>query len=224
MSKRSSDTHPVIAILGGTGKEGPGLAKRWAVAGYPIIIGSRSEEKAQKTAEELSQILNLDNLQGMENQEAARAGDICVLTVVQSAHEEAITSLSSVLQGKILVDTTARVDFRDPCPPSSPSAARLAQEQLGKGVRVVAAFQNVPAHSLSSNLDQPLGSDVLVCADDVQAAEEVIHLAEAIGMHAYYAGDLDNAVILEGLTALLISINKHYGIKTASVGVTGVRK
>jgi NADPH-dependent F420 reductase len=224
LSKLTKNTRPVIAILGGTGKEGPGLAKRWAIAGYEIIIGSRSEEKAQKTANELSQQLNLDAFRGMNNQEAAQAGDICVLTVIQSAHEEAINSVSSALQGKILVDATARVDFRNPQPPKAPSAARLAQNRLGNRVRVVAAFQNVPAHSLARNLDKSLETDVLVCADDVQAAQEVIHLAEAIGMNAYYAGDLDNAIIIEGLTALLISINKHYGINTASIGVTGVRK
>ncbi len=215
---------PVIAILGGTGKEGPGLAKRWAIAGYKIIIGSRSEEKAQRTANELNQLLNMDSIRGMNNQGAAQAGDICVLTVIQSAHEEAITSLLSALHGKILVDATARVDFRNPQPPAAPSAARLAQNRLGNEVRVVAAFQNVPAHSLNRNLDQPLDTDVLVCADDVEASQEVIRLAEAIGMKAYYAGNLDNAIIIEGLTALLISINKHYGINTASIGVTGVRK
>ena len=222
---------PVIAVLGGTGKEGPGLALRWAWAGYPVLIGSRQLEKALATAAELNSQLaalgeaggqKLRPVQGLDNLTAARQADICVLTVVQSAHQEALLSVREALAGKILVDATARVDYRDPRPPEAPSAARQAQDLLGDQVRVVAAFQNVPAHVLKKNLDQPIPTDVLVCADDPQAAQEVIRLAEAGGMQAYYAGGLDNALVVEGLTALLISMNKHYGIKTASIGITGI--
>ena len=215
-------TLPTIAILGGTGKEGPGLALRWAHAGYPIIIGSRQKEKAEATAAELNAQLGTTNITGMENHDAARQASICVLTVVATAHQEAIQSLKETLQGKVLVDATARVDFRDPLPPSPPSAARMSQEHLGPQVRVVAAFQNVPAHILRKNLDEPLQSAVLVCADDLAAAQDVIRLAKAGGMQAFYAGGLDNAVVVEGMTALLISINKHYGVKTASIEVSGI--
>lgn len=216
------DSLPVIAILGGTGKEGPGLALRWAKAGYAIIIGSRQLEKAQSTAAELNAALNIDTITGMENGAAARQADISVLTVVFTAHQSALESLKDDLQGKILVDATARVDFRDPKPPSAPAAARMAQDSLGPGVRVVAAFQNVPAHALRKNLGEPLDSDVLVCSDDPAAAQEVVRLAQAGGMRAYYAGSLDNAVVVEGLTALVIGLNKAYGVKTASIGVTGI--
>jgi NADPH-dependent F420 reductase len=222
MTEQKPSPVPTLAIIGGTGKEGPGLAARWALAGYPVIIGSRQAEKAAATAADLNQRLGIHSIAGMENAAAIRMADVCVLTVVQSAHESAIESLREVLQGKILVDATARVDFRDPRPPTPPSAGRVAQQKLGPGVRVVAAFQNVPAHTLQKRLGEPLDVDVLVCADDVQAAGEVIRLAEAGGMRAYYAGDLDNATIVEGLTALLISINKHYRVKTASITVTGV--
>ena len=214
-------TTPTIAILGGTGKEGPGLAMRWAPAGYTILIGSRQAEKAQATAADLCQKLNLTTISGFENADAARQADISVLTVVQAAHQEALLSVKEALQGKILVDATARVDFRDPRPPTAPSAARQAQEMLGPGVRVVAAFQNVPAHALKK-LDQPLETDVLVCADDVEAADQVIALAKAGGMKALYAGGLDNALVVEGLTSLLIAINKHYGSKTASIQISGL--
>ena len=213
---------PTIAILGGTGKEGPGLAQRWASAGYSIIIGSRQLDKAQATADELNAKLNIDTIRGMENGPAARAAHISVLTVVQAAHQSALQGLVDDLQGKILVDATARVDFRDPRPPEPPAAARLAQQILGAGVRVVAAFQNVPAHVLKRNLGQSLDTDVLVCADDLEAAKEVMRLAEAGGMRAYYAGNLDNALVVEGLTSILISLNKHYGVKTASIGITGL--
>ncbi|HEX9616647.1 MAG TPA: NADPH-dependent F420 reductase [Anaerolineales bacterium] len=213
---------PTLAILGGTGKQGPGLALRWAVAGYPIIIGSRQAEKAQATADELNAKLGLESIRGMENRTAARTAEICVLTVVQTAHQDAIESLKEALRGRILVDATARVDFRDPVPPTPPAAARYAQDQLGGEVRVVAAFQNVPASALKRNLDQPLDIDVLVCSDDLPAAQEVIRLAEAGKMRAYYAGGLDNAIVVEGLTSILISLNKHYGGHSASIKVTGI--
>jgi NADPH-dependent F420 reductase len=209
-------------MIGGTGKEGPGLALRWACAGYPILIGSRQIEKAQTTASTLNQKLIHGNIKGLVNADAVRKANICVLTVEQLAHEAALTSLKDDLQGKILVDATARVDFRNPTPPSPPSAGRIAQNILGSGVRVVAAFQNIPAHTLGKNINQPLDADVLVCADDLGAAEAVVKLAKAGGMRAYYAGGLDNGLIVESITALLICMNKHYGIRTASIGITGV--
>jgi len=215
-------TLPVIAILGGTGKEGPGLALRWASVGYRIIIGSRQAEKAQATAAELNDRLGAEVVRGLENSQAARQADICVLTVVQEAHQAALQTLREDLQGKILVDATARVDFRDPRPPDPPSAARTAQDLLGAGVRVVGAFQNVPAHMLKKRLGEKIDAEVLVCADDLEAARTVIKLAEAAGMTGYYAGGLDNALVVEGLTALLISVNKHYGVKTASIRILGL--
>ena len=215
-------TLPTIAILGGTGKEGPGLAARWLAAGYSVIIGSRQLDKAQATAAELNQKLNTQRAKGLENSQAAREADLCVLTVVAEAHQAALESLKDALQGKILVDATARVDFRNPIPPAPPSAGRIAQEILGPGVRVVAAFQNVPSHALKKNLDQALDTDVLVCADDPEAAEQAIALAKAGGMRAYFAGNLDNAIVVEGITSLLISINKRYGVKTATINITGL--
>lgn len=213
---------PVIAILGGTGKEGTGLALRWAFVGYSVIIGSRQLEKAQASVSELNKILGKEAISGMENADAAQKAEICVLTVVQEAHQMALQSLKSSLQGKILVDTTARVDFRDPKPPAPPSAARMAQNLLGEQVKVVAAFQNIPATSLKKKLGETLNCDVLICSDDTQAAQKVIEIANAGGMRAYFAGGLDNAITVEGLTALLISINKHYGIKNASLFISGL--
>jgi NADPH-dependent F420 reductase len=219
LGEKMADTKPVVAILGGTGKEGPGLAMRWAVAGYKIIIGSRQREKAERTAAALNETLGIDTITGLENGEAAKSADICVLTVVQSAHKSALENLKDQLHGKILVDATARVDFRNPQPPQSPSAAEIAQEILGAGVKVVAAFQSVPAHTLR-NLDKAIESEVLVCADDTEAAMEVIRLAEAGGMRAYYAGPLENAITVEGLTAVLIRMNQFYKTKTASIRIT----
>jgi NADPH-dependent F420 reductase len=212
---------PVIAVLGGTGNEGPGLAMRWASAGHKVIIGSRQKEKAEATATELNQKLGIETITGMQNADAARSADISVLTVVASAHQPALEGLKDALQGKILVDATARLSFPDLKPPDPPSAAEIAQEILGSGVRVVAAFQNVPAHALRA-LDQSVPSDVLVCADDLEAAKQVIQLAKDGNMGAYYSGKLANAITVEGLTSLLIVMNKHHKVKTASVGITGI--
>jgi hypothetical protein len=160
----------------------------------------------------------------MENHQAIKAADICVLTVIQSAHMEILENLKEQLQGKILVDATSRVDYRNPHPPDPPSAAQQAQDLLGPCVRVVAAFQNVPAKSLTRGIGQSLDADILICSDDVHAAEQVIQLANEAGMRGYYAGVLANAIVIEGLTSILISINKYYGIKDASLMITGLSK
>ncbi len=213
---------PTIAILGGTGKEGTGLALRWAYTGYQIVIGSRQVEKAKQVAEKINNQLGIDRVNGLENGEAVKLGDICVLTVIQAAHQQIVESLKDVLQGKILVDATSRVDYRDPRPPEPPCAAQLSQELLGPSVRVVAAFQNVPASSLYKNIEQAMDADVLVCSEDLEAAEQVVRLAQAAGMRAYYAGSLENAIVVEGLTSILISLNKYYKIKNASVRIVGI--
>lgn len=209
-----------IAILGGTGHEGTGLALRWATSGYDVIIGSRQEEKALKVAQEINEILGKDLVRGMENGAAAREADINVLTVVAAAHQAALTGLKDDLQGKILVDATARIKFPNPKPPDPPSAARLAQDLLGEDVRVVAAFQNIPASALK-NLEKDLDSDVLVCADKREDADQVSELIREAGMNAFYAGDLDIAITLEGLTAVLVYLNKFNDIKHASIKIVG---
>lgn len=215
---------PTIAILGGTGKEGSGLALRWAAAGYSIIIGSRQKEKAEAAANLINMQLGISTSIGLDNKEAARRADICVLTVIPAAHTEILRSLKRALQGKTLVDATSRVDYRDPKPPASPSAAEEAQEILGSNVRVVAAFQNVPARKLSQEINKPLDADVLVCSNEMQSADSVVKLARAAGLRGYYAGTLTNAIVVESLTSILISINKHYHVKDASLRISGIEE
>jgi NADPH-dependent F420 reductase len=212
-----------ISILGGTGKEGSGLALRWAKAGHHIIIGSRSAERAEQAAAEINTLSGSDAARGLDNESAARAGDIAVLTVPPEAQMATLEGLKPALAGKILVDATARVDAKDPRPPQGKASGRLAQELLGPEVRVVAAFQNVPAHALKK-LDHELASDVLVCGDDAEARAEVVKLAEAAGMKAYEAGGLDNGLVVEGLTALIISLNKRYKSKTGGIRISGINK
>ncbi len=211
-----------IAILGGTGQLGPGLALRWAHAGHHVIIGSRQAEKAQGVAAELNAEFGQELIVGKENAEAARLADLCVLTVEQNAHLPALESVKGELQGKILIDTTARVSFPDLTPPSPPAAAKIAQDLLGSEVRVAAAFQTVPAASLRKNFSQPLDSDVLVCADDPTTAETVMALARGAGLQAYFAGTLEKAIVVEGLTSILVSMNKYYKSRHGTLKVAGI--
>jgi NADPH-dependent F420 reductase len=212
-----------IAILGGTGNEGTGLALRWAKAGHQILIGSRSAERAAQAAAEINARVGREAARGLDNLAAARAGDLVVLTVPAEAQIPTLESVQAALAGKILVDATARVEARDPRPPTGRAAARAAQDLLGPAVRVVAGFQNVPAHVLKK-LEMELASDVLVCGDEPDAKQQVIALAEAAGMQAYDAGGLDNAVVVEGLTAIIISLNKRYKSKTGGIRVSGINR
>jgi NADPH-dependent F420 reductase len=216
-------TKETIAVLGGTGDEGPGLALRWAKAGYTVIIGSRQAEKAENTAAELNTELGADLITGMDNASAARAAEICVLTIKYTAHQVAVESLKDALQGKIVVDATARIKFPEAVPPGPPAAARAAQEILGDGARVVAAYQNIPAAALRKNLDQPIDSDVLICGEDMEAVEKVIALTTDLGMRGLYAGGLENALVVEGITALIIAMNKKYK-GHGMIRVTGLKK
>ena len=217
------DTLPTVAILGGTGKEGSGLALRWARNGYPLIIGSRLAERAEQAAIELKEKVPGANVRGADNAQAAREGDIVVLTVPHQAQMPTLESVREQLKGKVLVDATARVEWRNPRPPEGKAAARMAQDMLGPEVRVVAAFQNIPATALIRP-EQLLESDVLVCGDDPQARADVVRLAEGAGMDAYEAGGLDNGIVVEGLTALIIAMNKRYKSNICGVRVTGVVK
>jgi NADPH-dependent F420 reductase len=211
-----------IAVVGGTGKLGPGLAKRWAQAGYRVLIGSRKAEKAERIASEINEELSMEGVVGYQNQDAAKQADIVVLTVKYNAHEAVIESLKDFVGDKIVVDTTARIDFKSPSPPTQPSAASMAQEAFGSSTRVVAAFQTVPAHRLKGDATEPLDLDVLVCSDSMPAVDEVIKLARAAGLRGYYAGGLENAIVIEGLTSILISMNDHYDSNTAAIAVRGI--
>lgn len=214
-----------VAVLGGTGNEGPGLALRWAKSGqYQVIIGSRQAEKGERVAAELNEKLGRDAIRGMANEDAARAADLCVLTVPYSAHGPTLTALRELLQGKILVDVT--VPLKPPkvshvnVPPGG-SAGLEAQVILGESARVVSAFQNVGAAHLAED-DSHIDCDVLICGDDKEAKAEAIALAEAAGMRGIDAGPLKNSVVVEGLTAVLIGINIRHKVKGSGIKITGI--
>ena len=211
---------PAIAVLGGTGPEGSGLAYRWAHAGYRVIIGSRSEDRARSAATELGH----DSIQGMVNLAAAEAADIAVLTVPFAAQTPTLTDVKFALDGKILVDVTVPLVppavRRVQLPPEG-SAGQIAQSVLGEGVRVVSAFQSVSAHHLR-DLDYAIDCDVLVCGDDPDARQAAVNLVQAAGMRGVQAGPLANAAASEALTSVLLWINRRYKVPSSGLRITGL--
>jgi len=214
-----------IAILGGTGKQGKGLAYRWARAGYKVLIGSRSSERAVHTASEIMEKLEgSSSIVGMENLEAAQQADIVVLTVPYSAHKNTIESVKDALKGKILVDVT--VPLGKPKNkiqlPQGGSATMEAKEILGDDVQVVAAFQNISPEYFMT--DEKMECEVLVTGSSKAARLEIIKLVEAAGFTGWDAGPIINSIVVEGLTSLLININKQYGSTHAGIKITGAKR
>ncbi|MES1971492.1 MAG: NADPH-dependent F420 reductase [Pseudomonadota bacterium] len=219
-----ADDKAVIAVLGGTGKEGGGLALRWAHRGHKVIIGGRSAERAQEAAEAMNATLGGSAVSGMANADAAAAAEIVVLAVPYAAQQLTVDDVKAGLAGKILIDVTvplvppkvSRVQL-----PEGGSAVEAVQKKLGDAVRVVSAFQNISAHHLTK-LDEEIECDVLVCADDTAAADIVVALAEEIGLRAWNAGVLANSVVAEGLTSVLIALNRRYKVPGSGIRITGV--
>lgn len=213
-----------IAVLGGTGAAGGGLALRWARAGHRVILGSRSPEKAAKVCAELNALAGTDSISFLDNRSAAAAAEIVVLTVPHAAQRATVEEARESLGGKILVDATvplvppkvSRVQL-----PAGGSAVAAIQQLLGESVRVVSAFQNVAAHFLKDP-SHAVDCDVLVCGDDAAARETVIGLARDIGLRAYHAGPICNSAAAEALTSILIAINIRYKVPGAGIRVTGV--
>jgi len=214
-----------IAVLGGTGKQGKGLAYRWAKAGYKVLIGSRSSEKAVTTASELMEMLEgSSSLVGASNQEAAEQADIVVLSVPYAAHRETLEGVKEFLQGKILIDVTAPLGSpknKVQMPPAG-SAAQAAKEIVGEGVEVVAAFQSIPYEYLLKEED--IDCDVLVTGTSKDARSEALKLVEAAGLTGWDAGPIENSVVIEGLASVLININKRYGSTHSGIRITGAKQ
>ena len=215
-----------IAILGGTGKEGKGLAYRWAKAGYKVLIGSRTPPKAIAAAEELSDLLGEQaSITGMSNLDAAESADIVVLTVPYSAHRATLESVKDAVQGKLFVDVTVPLvppRIRTVQMPEAGSATQEAREILGEGVEVCSAFQNISHEHLLG--DEDVTCDVLVTGTSSEARAETIKLVEAAGLTGWDAGPIENSVVVEGLTSVLIGINKKYGSTHAGIKITGAKK
>ncbi|RVK29407.1 NADPH-dependent F420 reductase [Sinorhizobium meliloti] len=211
---------PIIGIIGGTGDLGTGLAKGWASAGYKVVIGSRSREKAAAAAADLG-----PGIEGEDNIGAARAADIVILAVPFANHDASLEEIRLVVQGKIVVD--AAVPLVPPKVsvvqlPGEGSAAQIAQRILGDGVRVVSAFHNVGAAKLHKG--GRANCDVLVFSDDKEARNQVIELAAAVANRGVGGGSLANSAAAEALTSVLIWINRQYKVLGAGINITGLEE
>ena len=211
-----------IAILGGTGDLGTGLAIRWSKAGHKIVIGSRTQEKADAAVAALKAISPETPAEAMVNPDAAAAGDIVVLTVPFEHQLSTLESVRSALAGKILIDVS--VPLVPPKVgtvqlPAEGSAGKRAQDFLGDEVAVVSAFQNVAAHLLQK--DVKIECDVLVAGNKRAARDTVIELIEQAGMNGWHAGPIENAAAAEALTSILIQINRRHDISHSGIRIVG---
>ena len=214
-----------IGIIGGTGKEGSGLVYRWALAGHKVIIGSRQEEKALAAVDTLFEKIGEQEveLSGTSNAEAVRACDIAVLTVPFSAHASTLEGLKEELQGKLLIDVCVPLVppkvSKVQMPPEG-SAALQAKAILGPEVQVVDAFQTIAFEHLLSG--EEIECDVLVAGGNKESREIVIGLAEDIGLKAWDAGVIENTVVVEGMTSILIGLNMKYKVPSSGIRITGI--
>lgn len=219
-----ADKNLKIAVLGGTGDLGWGLALQLAKAGNPVMIGSRKAEKGETAAAEILAAAPEVKVRGADNTEAAAWADVIILTVPYAHQLSTLETIREQVQGKIFVDSTVplmppkvmRVQL-----PEGGSAAKQSQEFLGDGVRVVSAFQNIAAAHLRSGKQDEEDCDVLVCGNDPEARQVVVDLAQTIGLKAWHAGAIDNSAVAEGLTSILIFLNKKYKIDGAGIRITG---
>lgn len=215
-----------IAVIGGTGPEGTGLALRFAQVKHAVIIGSRSRERAEEAAEEIRELVPGADATGLSNVDAARRGEIVFVAIPYAGLHETLSGISEAAAEKIVVSTVAPIEFEDGRPVlrqvQAGSAAEEAQQLLPKS-RVVSAFQVVDAQQLQQ-IDQPVDTDVIVCSDDVDARRLVVRLADEIpGVRALSGGRLSSSRYVEACTGLLITINRIY--KTHSgIKLTGVNR
>lgn len=222
-----SDERPVIAVIGGTGSQGSGLAARWAKAGHTVIIGSRDAGRAKETADEISAKTQASSgggkVRGTDNLTAATEGEIIVLAVPYSNQLNTLTPIADALAGKIMIDVTAPLvppKVGTVQLPEGGSAVVAAQEMLGDDVTVVAAFQNIAAQHLA-DLEHEIDCDVLVCGNKKAAREIAIQLVSDAGMTGWHAGPLANAAASEAMTSVLIFINRAHKIPGSGIRITG---
>lgn len=212
-----------IAIIGGTGKLGYGLAKRFANIGKNVMIGSRNKDKAVNAANEINQELGTSFVQGDEIEAAAKWGSIIFITVPHAAQMDTVEKVKYHAEGKIVIDTTV------PLVPGNPTvqmdrATSTAEEVaavLGESVKLVSGFHTI-SHTVLNNLENRVDGDVLICGNDSSAVETVANLVEEIEAHPVHAGSLQNARVLERLTPMIIGMNKRYKKKHIGVKITGL--
>ena len=212
-----------IAIIGGTGKEGAGLGARWALAGHSIIIGSRDEERAKTKAAEMREKTKKLTIIGHSNLDAARLGEVVVLALPAIGLDATLRPLVEACQGKVVVSTVVPLTFGGPrlfTPPAAGSSAEEAQALL-PGAKVVAAFHHIAAHELAET-DHAIECDLLICGGDADAKAVVVELGASMGLRTLDVGALSNAGPIEGITAVLATINRRYKLKNSGIKITGL--
>src|SRR5882672_12791387 len=212
-----------IAILGGTGKEGAGLAARWALAGHSIVIGSRDAERAKTKAAELREATHKMAITGASNAEAARQGTVIVIALPAQGLAATLPEVRDGCRGKVVISTVVPLTFGGPrlfTPPPAGSSAEQVQALLPES-RVVAAFHHIAAHELAE-AEHPIECDLLMCGADGGAKGVVIELGRSMSLRSIDVGPLTNAGPVEGITALLATINRRYKLKNSGIKITGV--
>lgn len=212
-----------IGIVGGTGREGKGLAVRWAKAGHEVTIGSRDAARAAEVAGELGAQFGV-TIRGADNAGCCEGAEVVLLAIPFGGHDATLSSLKEALEGKILIDITVPLQppkVRSVNLPEGQSAALRAQELLGEGVRVVGALHHISSDHLI-DLDHEFDCDVLVCGNDPEARDTVVSLVKDLGIRAFEAGVLKNAIALESLTPVLLFINQKYKAAGAGIRLVGL--
>lgn len=226
MDEKTTLTDYRIAIIGGTGKEGKGLACGWLKAGFHVVIGSRQIEKAMAAVEEVKAIVG-DSIQltGLVNEDAAKLADMIVVTVPYGAHRETMGMLKPLVKGKLVMDVTVPIlppKVTVANLPAEGSAGLETRAILGEETEVVTAFQNISYEKLmAGEFDD---CDVLVCGSSKASRALGVKLVESMGFTAWDAGPLENSVVAEALTPVLIGINIRHGVSSAGIRITGVKK
>ncbi len=209
-----------IAIVGGTGNLGSALALRLGAPGVKVIIGSRDAQKAQNAVATLKPRMRAGELVGTTNREAVEQGKFVVIAVPYEGHAQMVQDLKGQLAGKIVVDAVVPLKKVKPFVPPAGSALQEAQEIIGAEAPVIGALHNISAVDLSE-IDAPLG-DVLVCGDNEDAKQKVMEIIRRIGARAFDGGPASNAYVIEGLTGVIIYLNRKYKSKHGSIKITGI--
>ena len=213
-----------IAILGGTGPQGQGLALRFANVGLDVAVGSRDKQRAETAAKEMNSLIGNDNvnIKGLSNEEAVEfADEFVILSVPWSGHDATLETIKKHLPGKILIDIVVPLAEGNPrkveMPPQG-SATESAQTIVGAEIPVIGALHNVSANTLN-NLKKTINCDVLVCGDNLEGRLKTIDLISKLGVNAYNAGDSSAARCIEAITPILIRINMSKAVPFSHAGI-----
>lgn len=209
-----------IAIIGGTGNLGRALAFRLVRAGCAVVIGSRDHQKAERVADSLRKNLTGGSLKGTANPEAGRETDLAVVAVPYASHAETLIGLQEILRGKTVIDAVVPLSKGKPFIPEAGSVLLEARQILGPDAALVGAFHHTAAPELLKP-EAPLG-DVLICGDHEEAKKMAGEIIQKLGGRALDAGPTAHAYILEGLTGLLLYLNRKYKSNHAGVRITGL--